>query len=306
MKPIPLLRAARHLLCTLTLLATTLAAQAAQKEMWWTYEAQYDKTPGTTLVNLALEAQAPNAAYPYVVITGISYQTRRADRLPDREELTRIQPFDEQIMSTVAAAAPAIWAGTFTNDGQRLQYVYVKNTTGVEAALQKFYAAHCKACQPYIHIKEDRNWEAYSNFLYPNQATRDANQAELAQLEQANNAHYASVCTSRAAVDAMLDQIRTESKWDITRDMVWGYFFVADSTKPLTRLAERLKADGYRVVGDIARHDGSEMYWLHVEKIETHSADSLDKRDHELCALAAQFPDAKYDGMDVGPVGAKK
>jgi hypothetical protein len=41
---------------------------------------------------------------------------------------------------------------------------------------------------------------------------------------------------------------------------------------------------------------------VHVEKVETHSVDSLDTRNGELDALAATYGVKEYDGMDVGPV----
>ena len=296
----------RALLCIFTLLLTTLPAHAEQKEMWWSYIAQYDKLPGTTLVNLALRKQAPNANFPYVVIAGVDYEIKRADRLPDSKELDRLQALDEQAVNVITSITPAIWAGTFTNDGQRLQYVYVKNSNGLEAALKKFYATQCAGCKPYIHIKEDRNWDAYSNFLYPNSAVQTANKEELAKLKAADAASGDTACTSRTAVEDLIERIRTHTKWDIDHNMVWGYFFVASAQNPLSMLGANLKNDGYRIVDDMGRPDKGEPYWLHVEKIETHTVDSLDKRDHELCDLASKFPDSKYDGMDVGPVGGNK
>ena len=39
-----------------------------------------------------------------------------------------------------------------------------------------------------------------------------------------------------------------------------------------------------------------------MERVETHSEASLDKRNHELQALAEANGVEDYDGMDVGPV----
>ena len=41
-------------------------------------------------------------------------------------------------------------------------------------------------------------------------------------------------------------------------------------------------------------------FWLHVEKVETHSPDSLDDRNQEFCRMADAYH-VNYDGMDVGP-----
>ena len=257
-----------------------------------------------TLLDLALHNQAPNANYPYVVVTGLNYATTHSNGLPESKDLEHLQTLGQKIVDAIESVTPTIWAGTFFHDGQQLQYVYVKNSNGVEDALRKFYAGNCTACTPYIHIKEDRKWEVYSDFLYPNQAVRDANKEELAQLEHPDASARSAACMPGASVEDMFAHIRAKTKWDLDHDMVWGYFFVAKSAKPLPGLAAALKKGGYQLVDDMHRDDRGQ-YWLHVEKIETHSVESLDRRDREFCDLAATFPDVEYDGMDVGPVGGE-
>lgn len=45
------------------------------------------------------------------------------------------------------------------------------------------------------------------------------------------------------------------------------------------------------------------MYWLHIEKVETHTTASLDQRNNEFYVFAHEFGIDSYDGMDVWPVG---
>jgi Protein of unknown function (DUF1260). len=57
---------------------------------------------------------------------------------------------------------------------------------------------------------------------------------------------------------------------------------------------------GYRFV-DIHEADDSSMRVLHVERVETHSPESLFARNAELYRVAETFGLDSYDGMDVGP-----
>ena len=41
---------------------------------------------------------------------------------------------------------------------------------------------------------------------------------------------------------------------------------------------------------------------MHVEKIETHTPETLNKRNGEFYALAEKYEVASYEGMGVGPV----
>jgi Regulator of ribonuclease activity B len=79
----------------------------------------------------------------------------------------------------------------------------------------------------------------------------------------------------------MFNNIENEAQWDITKNMLWGYFFTHSNPQRLEQAAGVLKERGYRVV-DIYLSDKEElsepeMFWLHVEKGETHTPESLDK-----------------------------
>jgi len=93
--------------------------------------------------------------------------------------------------------------------------------------------------------------------------------------------------------------------WDVNSDLLWGYFFKDPDEEKLRPLSKHLEAANYRLV-DVAHFDGDKDeragYVLHVEKVETHSAISLAKRNQEFRDLAAKFAVESYDGWDVGKV----
>lgn len=114
-----------------------------------------------------------------------------------------------------------------------------------------------------------------------------------------------------SSVDQMFADIRAETDWNLDGPMLWGYFFTDADPHKLKRLSDQLVQDGYRHVDIFTiESDGSTdlgeaesgVYFLHVERVETHSIWSLELRNRGLEALAARFDVATYDGMDVGPV----
>jgi Regulator of ribonuclease activity B len=110
---------------------------------------------------------------------------------------------------------------------------------------------------------------------------------------------------ARSTLDEMFASIRTTTDWPIDSDMLWGYFFVDTDREKLERAGRELEKSGYRFVGIVepAKDDDDEdLLFLHVERIETHTAESLERRNAELYDFADAWGIATYDGMDVGPV----
>jgi hypothetical protein len=102
-------------------------------------------------------------------------------------------------------------------------------------------------------------------------------------------------------LEQMFHNMRTEAGWDPGHDLLWGYFFTDPTPRNLQPLAKKLEEMGYHFV-DLYPTDDGATYFLHVERVETHSALSLDRRNQELNALAHEYGVESYDGMDVGPV----
>jgi glutathionylspermidine synthase len=105
----------------------------------------------------------------------------------------------------------------------------------------------------------------------------------------------------KSQLQEMFDNIRAKTKWNIDGNMVWGYFFTAENEAALEAPSKELSKMGYKVVA-IYPSDDKSMFWLHVEKIETHTVQSLFQRNSELYRFASRFDEVEYDGMDVGPV----
>jgi len=106
----------------------------------------------------------------------------------------------------------------------------------------------------------------------------------------------------KPALEEMFANIRSETQWPIDADMLWGYFFTDGDRDKLLKAAAALSKRGYTVVGvrePSPEDDDQQTRWLHVERVETHSPDTLHRRNQELYQFAADLD--SYDGMDVGP-----
>ena len=108
------------------------------------------------------------------------------------------------------------------------------------------------------------------------------------------------------ALETMFNDIRRDAPWNIDGAMLWGYFFKDDSEAKLRELMPALEAQGYRFVDVFSNasdaNQTASSFFLHVEKMEIHSVQSLHARNQQLSAFAEQHRIGSYDGMDVGPV----
>ncbi len=108
---------------------------------------------------------------------------------------------------------------------------------------------------------------------------------------------------SRKQFDKMFEAAR-HYPWDINAECIWSYFFTDTNTEKLLAAGRELETRGFRVVGllEPSPEDGDqEALFLHVERVETHSPESLYRLHEVLDAFAEQHGLASYNGMTVRP-----
>jgi hypothetical protein len=108
----------------------------------------------------------------------------------------------------------------------------------------------------------------------------------------------------RRAIDAGVFAEMRKNPWDLNGDLLWGFYFTNETKWPLEFDAWALGLFGYSKVS-IDRDEKKEFWWLHVEKIERLSLDSMASRNVRLSWFGKIFGFSVYDGWDVGPVGFK-
>lgn len=100
---------------------------------------------------------------------------------------------------------------------------------------------------------------------------------------------------------SMFSDMRARAPWNVDGPLLWGYFFFDTRAPSLQQVAAELAPLGYKTVS-LEEVQGKGIFRLHVEKIETHTPETLNKRNGEFYALAEKYAVASYDGMDVGPL----
>jgi len=102
----------------------------------------------------------------------------------------------------------------------------------------------------------------------------------------------------------ILTEMFETSPWDLSRPMVWGYFFISRSRASLQGARAHLESLGYEFVSlhEFEGGTGKPTLTLQMRRVESHTVDSLLERNELLYGVASQFRLDSYDGMDVGPV----
>jgi len=89
--------------------------------------------------------------------------------------------------------------------------------------------------------------------------------------------------------------------WDMNNEHVWGYFFKDTSQNKLILLGKHLEDQGFKLI-DINQSFPDERYWLHIEKQQVHTVQSLNQLNNFFQHLCAENNVLAYDGMDISPV----
>ena len=111
-------------------------------------------------------------------------------------------------------------------------------------------------------------------------------------------------------INEIFNTARTEDGWNLDEDMLFSYFFVDESIEKLEKLGLFLENGGFDFIdifelGDDETGEPTGEYLLHIDKVETHTPESLAQRNVEFQRLADEYEIASYDGWEFGEVGAE-
>lgn len=107
-------------------------------------------------------------------------------------------------------------------------------------------------------------------------------------------------------LDEMFNDIKEQGQWDLSKPLLWGYFFTDGDPTKLALVIPEIESMGYSIVDifQAKKEDETEAdsFYLHVAKIEIHNSKTLNKINDDFYILAHKNGLDSYDGMDVGPV----
>ncbi len=93
--------------------------------------------------------------------------------------------------------------------------------------------------------------------------------------------------------------------WNVSGEMLYSFYFVDRSVEKLEKLGEHLESEGYTFVniyelGDEENNEPTGEYLLHLDKVESHTPESLAERNLDFEKRAGEFEIETYDGWEFG------
>lgn len=163
----------RQILALLLFFFTIISLSSQNKaEKWESYLATYEKNkPGSTTIRMDLVDRAPIPDYNFVLVTGLTFESKREDGFPQGETFDILHKVGDELVKLLNNNGENLLVGSFMFDFQRLEYFYLKSDTGIQKQLEEFYKRKYPKNKFYINIKEDKKWTYYLDFLYPNDDT---------------------------------------------------------------------------------------------------------------------------------------
>lgn len=111
---------------------------------------------------------------------------------------------------------------------------------------------------------------------------------------------------AKDSIQQVFDDLDAQGEMDTMGPLLYGYFFTDADSNKLFEVSEELQNLGYKFVdiieADLEDEDDDKFYYLHIEKVETHTIDSLDLINKEFYKFADKYNLESYDGFDVGNV----
>ncbi|MEP7254396.1 MAG: DUF695 domain-containing protein [Ferruginibacter sp.] len=245
----------------------------SQEENWDVYMAQYDKGVGSTLINMSLKEYAPIKEFPFLLTTGVKLIKCSDDGLPTKDEFEVLYQISDKMKSVIDSKLKNKSSGTFSYQCERIDYYYLNDTIGIRKLLESAYQTDFPNYKYSINIKNDKNWEAYFSFLYPNDEAYEymSNQKVILNLTKEG------------------DNLSKPRQVDH-----WLYFKTeADRNKFITyALKEKFKVKNKKNL-----NDSKLKYQLQISRVDKVDIDSISKITIDLRKKAKEL-NGEYDGWE--------
>jgi len=126
-----------------------------------------------------------------------------------------------------------------------------------------------------------------------------------------NKIMFTDVESQLEGIKEIFADAKREDNWNLDEEMLYSFYFVDTSVDKLEKLGLKLEADGYDFVdvfelGDEDTDKPTGEYLLHIDKVETHTPESLAQRNIEFARLAEEYDIETYDGWEFGEVGGEE
>lgn len=179
---------------------------------WNFYFCQVDDKPASIFVDLGIRDEAPIAALPHRACLSLILQHPRHDGLSSQEEFDALSAFEGAVKAHLDTPE-SMYVGRNTSDGRRDFWFFVTQPATWEAHVAELMRAFADYGWE-TSTAEDPEWDAYLNFLYPNDEGLDF---------MSNR----QVCDRLEAAGDPLTQVRDIDHWAFFPDAASRQAFIA-------------------------------------------------------------------------------
>jgi hypothetical protein len=255
------------------LFLTTSINLSAQDGNWEVYLAQYEKGPGSTVLNMDIKNIAPNKNLPFLFSAGVNFTNCTTDGLPASAEFSNLNRISDSITALVNRLVKNTIVGTFTYQCQRRDYFYVPDTSDLRQQVTNLIIKRFPGYTPAFNIKLDNEWEAYLTFLYPSETIMEyiKNEKVVAQLLKAGD---------------KLEKPRQVDHWLYFKTNVDRNCFI-----------EYANREHYKVETKETMPNGAYLFKLHISRTDNVDLASISKITLEL-EHEAKKCNGDYDGWE--------
>ncbi|MFL9832328.1 DUF695 domain-containing protein [Flavobacterium sp. ST-87] len=258
------------------LISCNTKSQETQKtddSNWDAYIANYENGAGSTTLNMDLKKVAPKTDLAYILITGVTFSNCNKDGFPEKEEFSKLYEVSDEVETTISKITKTELAGTFTYQCERLNYYYINDTTQIRSKLTALYKNKYSNYKYYINIKPDKNWDAYLNFLYPNEEIQEnmSNQKVIEQLKNGGD--------------------------DLTKSRQVDHWIYFSNEKNRDLFEKRIAKNGFKIENKEKIDDPDKPFKLHISRDDKVDSESISKITLELRKRAKEL-EGDYDGWE--------
>lgn len=242
-------------------------------EDWDVYVCQIDDQPAAVFVDLGRAQAAPEPKRPWLLRVQIPLLTPRPDGLSDQEETEALYELEDELFAAVAQGLRACYVGRITSQGRREMFYYGKSAEGFEPAVQKA-AARFPQYEITSRAQEDRDWDVYSDLLYPSDLDMQSIQ-------------------NRRVVDRL-----AESGDDLSQSREIAHWLYFPSEHARNQLIEQVEGEGFAAeTFQTEKPDDEFAFGLRLVRNDHAALDFLDPLVADLF-LRAQNCGGEYDGWE--------
>lgn len=234
------------------------------------YIAALDGDPAAISLDLGAADHAPVRTHPRRLLVRIAMKQPTPDGLRSSDEADALSVVEDRLIESIAYRLEGWMVGRVVYRGNADLFFYVPSASDEDATLlAEAIEPSCGSYDVVTHWSDDKPWEFYFEFLWPDRATMQtmSNRAVLAQLEDAGD---------DAAVVRAVDH--------------YAYF---EDRKTCVRIAEALREKGFVVDAPGEREDGS--WSLHFVREDALGGGRIDEVTTEILGVLGE-DDGAYDG----------